>query len=198
MSINPIINPIATIEEDNEVYERVCKNLIDYVEGSGEGRSDPALAPVMADYVAISRNKVKKEHAKRAAFRLERWIQSQKEVKSQKALSSEYEISKLNAERELQDKWQELGKIGEKHEAAWDDISKKHEKNDEELRKKLETYEIQKRREREALQYLTDNDPSLPKVEEEISNAKVEVVRKQTHGKFITSFWIISFSKNIL
>ena len=166
------INPIATIEEDNEVYERVCKNLIDYVEGSGEGRSDPALAPVMADYVAISRNKVKKEHAKRAAFRLERWIQSQKEVKSQKALSSEYEISKLNAERELQDKWQELGKIGETHEAAWDDLYKKHEKNDEELRKERETYEIQKRREREALRYLTDNDPSLPKVEEEISNGK--------------------------
>mmetsp|Transcript_6353 Transcript_6353/g.9300 ORF Transcript_6353/g.9300 Transcript_6353/m.9300 type:complete len:423 (+) Transcript_6353:561-1829(+) len=175
------INPIATIEEDNEVYERVCKNLIHYVEGSGEGRSDPALAPVMADYVAISRNKVKVEHAKRAAFALERWIQSQKEVKSQKALSSEYEISKLNAERELQDKRQELDKIGEKHEAAWDDLSKKHEKNDAELRKKLETYEIQMRREREALQYLTDNDPSLPKVEEEISNAKVEVVRKQTH-----------------
>uniref|UniRef100_A0A6S8U331 Uncharacterized protein n=1 Tax=Chaetoceros debilis TaxID=122233 RepID=A0A6S8U331_9STRA len=175
------INPIATIEEDNEVYERVCKNLIHYVEGSGEGRSDPALAPVMADYVAISRNKVKNEHAKRAAFALERWIQSQKEVKSQKALSSEYEISKLNAERELQDKRQELDKIGEKHEAAWDDLSKKHEKNDAELRKKLETYEIQMRREREALQYLTDNDPSLPKVEEEISNTKVEVVRKQTH-----------------
>ena len=75
----------------------------------------------MADYV-VAINKVKNEHTKRAAFDLERWSQSEKEVKSQKALNSEYDISKLNAEQELQDKRQELNKIGEKHEAAWDNL----------------------------------------------------------------------------
>ena len=127
-------DPTATPEEETQVYKDVCQNLVPYVL---LGRGDRQLETLMYDYVHADRRAVKNDQTKLVTFARDNVVQAENDVKVQKKIIADYQISELNSKRELQDKERELHEIGKQHHTQWDRLSEHHEQIDQELQEQM-------------------------------------------------------------
>ena len=162
----------ATTEEEDKVYKVLCGNLLHHIEGLG----DPKLEKLTDDYVNPNRRAVKSEQTKRVTIARENVIQDEKDGKVQKKVVSDYANTELKGKRELQDKEQELEKVGNEHHTKWNHLSKRHRQMDdmvkERIRRMYEAHDAQKEGERKQLEITQENNPSLRRLADEIESAR--------------------------
>jgi len=82
----------------------------------------------------------------------------------------------LKGKRELQDKEQELEKVGNEHQTKWNHLSERHRQMDdmvkERIRRMNEVHDAQKEGERKQLEITQENNPSLRRLADEIESAR--------------------------